>query len=437
MKARVLIVEDEPVVRMHLRKLLEELDYEVVAGVDTADAAVAAAAEHQPDLVLMDISLRGDGDGVDAARRLGARSDASVVFLTAFADEETVRRTEAVGALGYIVKPFSTNELRAVLATASALRARFASASPPPPDAAPAAAYAGMVGESGVMRDVFARIEEVASLDWPVLIEGETGTGKELTARALHDRSGRQGPFIAVNCAGITESLLTSQLFGHRKGAFTGADQDRQGFFEAAHGGTLFLDEIADVSGGVQRALLRVLEDGAVQRVGDVDTHAVNVRVVSATQRDLADEVAAGRFRADLMYRLRAVRLPLPPLRERGEDVLRLAEAFLVRAAAHAGREVRGFSAAAAAALRSYPWPGNVRELRNAVDQAVLACRTGRVEPAHLPIEISGAAVAVDERQRVLQALAAAGGNRTEAARILGISRATLYRRFEELGIEP
>ncbi len=451
-KTRVLIVEDEAIVQLHLQRMVSALGYEVVGTAATAAEAVATAARTRPDLVLMDIELRGDGDGVDAARGLRELYDPAVVFLTAYADENTVRRTETVGAVGYIVKPYSRNEIRAVLATALGIRQRLRSLEREgsPPLAAPAALPAdltefhGMLGVCPAMRRLFERIHDVARLDWAVLIEGETGTGKELTARALHAESLRASrPFVAVNCAGLTESLLTSQLFGHKRGTFTGAVADQPGLFEAAHGGTLFLDEIADVSAGAQQALLRVLEDGMVQRVGDTMSRAVNVRIVSATQRDLKVDVAAGRFRADLLYRLRAVRLALPPLRERREDVSLLLASSLARAVRHTGLPVEGFSGSATARLEVYSWPGNVRELNHAVDHAVLACRRGLIGVEHLPPEIAvapreaGPGSPGEERERIFAALQRTRGNRAEAARLLGMSRATLYRRFAALGIAP
>lgn len=453
---RVLVVEDEAVVQLHLRRLLAGLGYRVVGSAATADEAVDLARREKPDLVLMDIELRGEQDGVDAALRLGGGDGPAVVFLTAFADEVTLQRTARAGAVGYIVKPYTGNEIRAVLSTGLAIRERMRSADPAPAKVesstapsgevpggeGPQVSFHGMLGASPPMRETYAGIRDMARLDWSVLIEGETGTGKEMAAAALHAESRRSGgPWIAVNCAGLTETLLHSQLFGHRRGAFTDAFTDQAGYFEAAHGGTLFLDEIADIPVAAQQALLRVLEDGIVLRMGETTGRRVDVRVLSATQRDLAQEVAAGRFRADLLYRLRALRLRLPPLRERGEDILLLADHFLGRAARQAGRAVTGFTPAAGECLLRYGWPGNVRELRHAVEQSVIAAAGQLVDAADLPMEIClstpppALAAGTDERERILDALRVTAGNRAEAARLLGISRATLYRRFTELGI--
>ncbi len=447
---RILIVEDEAVVQLHLSRIVESLGYHVTGVAASAEKALRLAAADPPDLALMDIRLRGKQDGVETAHQLQELCDPAIVFLTAFADAETVARTEQVGAMGYIVKPYSSNEVRAVLATALVLRDQFRSQRATPrrrrthrPDLA---GESGMLGRSDPMKDVFTRIAQVAAIDWPVLLEGETGTGKELAAQAIHAQSPRSGgPFIAVNCAGLTETLLGSLLFGHRRGAFTGALDDQPGFFEAADGGVLFLDEIADVSGGVQKSLLRVLEDGMVQRVGETTSRSVDVRIVSATQRDLAAEVAAERFRADLLFRLRAVRLMLPPLRERQDDLPLLATAFLDRAAQTIGRSSLSLGPSAIARLRAHSWPGNVRELKNAINHAALACGGDTVEGGDLPPEIAadqasaatGARAGGDERERIVDALARAGGNRTLAAMMLGVSRATLYRRFEALGIDP
>lgn len=313
------------------------------------------------------------------------------------------------------------------------------------------ARFGQMVGASPATLRVFEMIQRVAEGRWTVLIEGETGVGKELVARAIHAASPRRhGPFVAVNCAGLTESLLASQLFGHRKGAFTGAVADQQGFFEAASGGTIFLDEIGDVPPAMQAALLRVLEEREITRVGEARPRKVDVRVLAATNRDLAREVTEGRFREDLLYRVRVARVAVPPLRERREDIPLLVSAFLAEIRLSAGKAVAEVSAEAMRILENHSWPGNVRELRHALDHAVIHCRGQVIQPDDLPPEILAQPLAAepttpvaaepsvsgeDERARILSALKRARGNRTQAAKLLHVSRATLYRRLEELSL--
>jgi PAS domain S-box-containing protein len=308
------------------------------------------------------------------------------------------------------------------------------------------ARFHDLVGKSEVMQDVYQRIQEVSQVDWTVLIEGLTGTGKELTARAIHSASHRKNkPFVAVNCAGLADSLLTSQLFGHKRGAFTGAVEDHQGVFEAAHGGILFLDEVGDISKNMQTSLLRVLEETQITRLGETKPRKVDVRVLAATHRDLTDEVKKGNFRPDLLYRLRIARIILPPLSERREDIPLLVESFLGMSRAATGKTVENLSDEALRTLLAYDWPGNVRELKSAVDYATLHCKGPVIVIEDLPPEVrhSGPAQPIaaeepqDERQRILVALEQAEGSRTRAARLLGMSRATFYRRLEKLNIKP
>jgi DNA-binding NtrC family response regulator len=284
----------------------------------------------------------------------------------------------------------------------------------------------------------------VAQGDWTVLVEGETGTGKELVAQAIHRSSARRaGPFVAVNCAGLTESIMGSQLFGHAKGAFTGAHSDQPGLFEAAAGGTLFLDEIGDVSAPIQSTLLRALQEKEVTRLGETRPRKVDVRIVAATNRDLRQRVAQGLFREDLLYRIRNARIRVPSLRERREDIPLLVAAFLAEERITAGKLVTDASPEAMAKLVRSPWPGNVRELRGAVEHAVIRCRARRIEVDDLPPDLdeeaapgaAGAGGPDDERTRILAALKRTGGNRLRAAKLLGMGRATLYRRLTELGI--
>jgi DNA-binding NtrC family response regulator len=302
-----------------------------------------------------------------------------------------------------------------------------------------------IIGRSDAIRRVVRLVQQVAPTDVTVLIEGETGTGKELVARAIHRESARRkGPFVAVNCAGLSEELAASQLFGHRRGAFTGAVTDAVGMFEAARGGTLFLDEIGDLPLRVQTTLLRVLEERAVTRIGETQPRAVDVRIVAAANRELAREVAAGRFRADLLYRIRVGRIHLPPLRERREDLPLLVRHILSEQRAITGRPVETVSDEAMQAMLAYEWPGNVRELKHALGYSVIHCPGAAVELEDLPPELLERAPPVaaagdlpaDERERIAAALARTGGERKGAAALLGVSRATLYRRMAQYGID-
>ncbi|MGH9802079.1 MAG: sigma 54-interacting transcriptional regulator, partial [Blastocatellia bacterium] len=311
------------------------------------------------------------------------------------------------------------------------------------------AQFHDLVGESVGMQLVYKQIRDLALVDTTVLICGETGTGKELVARALHAASVRASkPFVALNCAGLTESLVAGQLFGHRRGAFTGAVNDQVGVFEAANGGTLFLDEIGDIPPSVQTNLLRVLQEREITRLGEAKPRKIDVRVIAATHRDLEQEVAAGRFRSDLLYRICVAQLGLPALRERRQDIPLLASWFLKQFRASADKGVQDVSQHAMRALLAYPWPGNVRELKSAVETAVIRARGPVIQAADLPSSIiasisfkASTATQVaedptDKRHRLLDALKRANGNRAAAARLLGVSRATFYRWMEELKIE-
>ncbi|MGQ0595291.1 MAG: sigma 54-interacting transcriptional regulator [Gammaproteobacteria bacterium] len=305
--------------------------------------------------------------------------------------------------------------------------------------------FRDLVGKSRTMHIVYQQMRDVAKIDWTVLIEGATGTGKELVARAIHDLSGRKAkPFIAVNCAGLTESLLGSQLFGHRRGAFTGAVSDQVGLFEAADAGTVFLDEIGDIPPSVQTSLLRVLQEREIVRLGETKPRKIDVRIIAATQHDLTDEVAHGSFRPDLLYRIRVARIDLPPLRERGEDIPLLVAHFLGLCRATTGKPLHEVSSDAMRCFVEYAWPGNVRELKSAVEVAALRCRGSVIKVGDLPREMSPwnssrpdspDAAQDDEVRRIRVALEQAKGNRTRAASLLGVSRATLYRRLAVLGI--
>jgi sigma-54 dependent transcriptional regulator, acetoin dehydrogenase operon transcriptional activator AcoR len=306
------------------------------------------------------------------------------------------------------------------------------------------AQFQDLIGRSPAMQRVYRLIRDVAPVDATVLIEGETGTGKELVARAIHLSSRRrERPFIAVNAAGLTDSLLASQLFGHKRGAFTGAVADQRGYFEEANGGTLFLDEIGDIPPNVQHSLLRVLQEREIIRVGESRPRRIDVRVIAATHHALALEVERGAFRADLLYRLRVARIALPPLRERREDIPLLVAEFLAQARAAFGKDAREVSDGAMRLLLDHDWPGNVRELKAAIDFAVIRSSSPVLQAQDLPPELvpigaevpDGHDIRPDERSRILQEIRLAGGNRSEAARRLGVSRATFYRRLAALGL--
>jgi transcriptional regulator with GAF, ATPase, and Fis domain len=313
-----------------------------------------------------------------------------------------------------------------------------------------------MIGASPAMRTVFERIEDVARGDWTVLVEGETGTGKELVARAIHAASSRRsGPFVAVNCAGLTDSLLESQLFGHRRGAFTGAVTDQEGLFESAAGGTLMLDEIGDVSPKLQASLLRAIQEREIMRVGDTRVKKVDVRIVAATNRDWSKAAAQGTFREDLLYRIRVGRVAVPPLRERREDIPLLAASFLAEQRLPTGKTVLSLTPEAERHLVTYSWPGNVRELKAAIEYAAISAKLSVIGIDDLPPEVQSSPAApdallpsrrfdanegvvdsaTDEKTRILAVLEWAEGNRARAARKLGMSRATFYRRLDEFGI--
>jgi DNA-binding NtrC family response regulator len=436
----------------------------------------------RPDLVLMDVNLSGRPtfpdddamDGVEAARRIRAERPLPVVFVTAYSDADTIARVAETGALGYVVKPVVERDLYAAIEVALHTHALQQRRERPGEGGGPATEGDGpaeeadrfhdLVGASPRMRDLYAQIRSLGPVDATVHIRGETGTGKELVARALHAESSRAaGPFVAVNCAALQPALAGSLLFGHRRGAFTGAIDDRPGYFEAAAGGTLFLDEIGDLPLDVQQQLLRVLEERRVVRLGETREREVDVRIVSATHRPLEADVREGRFRADLLYRIRVARLDVPPLRDRCSDLPLLVRTLRRRAEARMKLAPSTFSEAALRHLLAYDWPGNVRELRNVVESALLraAGSTGAsselssgpssgppavVQPADLPPEVvpSAASGPVDggpspaadpEAERIRSALRETGGNRSAAATLLGISRSTLYRRLRELSI--
>ena len=449
---RILVVDDERSIRFSLTELLEDEGHEVREA-EHAPAALAALDEAPSDLVISDLSMP-TMSGLQLLEEVRARHPQSLfVLMTAHGDERTAVRALREGAYDYIPKPFDNEEIRAlarrareVLALRSEnqrLRAELAGS------------FHGMIGDSPALREVLRVVRRAGPTDATVLITGESGTGKEVVARALHAESRRKGgPFIAINCSALPGELIESELFGHLKGAFTGADRDREGLFEAAHGGTLFLDEVGDLAAPAQAKLLRVLEERQVTRLGGSRSVPVDVRVVAATNRPLERMSAEGSFREDLLYRLRVIGLHIPPLRERREDIPAIAVHFLAGFAARHGRPTRALSDAARRVLLAHDWPGNVRELRNAVERAVVLAEGETIDAADLPPGLDtraplrpvDAALAdlpwAEARARALDAwerdfLAAAlerhGGNVSRTAQSLGIHRQSLQKRLRQL----
>jgi two-component system, NtrC family, response regulator AtoC len=453
--ARVLVVDDEPGIRESLRMLLAETCD--VATADSVDAALAALRDEPADLVLLDLVMPGRS-GFELLGELSRTPGAPpVLVLTATRSVTTAVEAMKRGAADYVTKPFEIDALRikvrqllehrALEQEVRSLRARVAERD----------RLGGLLGGSACMHEVFDTLRRVAASSSTVIIRGESGTGKELAARAIHDLGERaQGPFVAVNCAAIPGSLVESEIFGHERGAFTGARERRTGKFEAAHGGTLFLDEIGELDVKVQAKFLRALEQRHIERLGGSEPIAVDVRVLAATHRDLERDVAEGRFRADLFYRIQVVPIDLPPLRERREDVLMLAEHFLAETRARAGRGPARVAADARAALERFPWPGNVRELKNAIEHAVALAdgetltlealpaavqQTQRIESLRDDVREGRVgfeeASADFERALLLEALELAGWNQTRAAVRLRITRRALKLRMDRLGLEP
>ena len=449
MTRHILVVDDEANARTVLTALLEQAGYAVSAAA-SAEACLASIRELDPDLVLTDLRMPG-ADGMELLGRLRRDfPEIPVVLLTAHGTIENAVEAMKRGAHDFLTKPFDRDRVLQVLSAALAQGQRSRDEFQGPfGESLPC----GMVGASVPMRTLFRMIERVAPSPATVLVTGETGTGKELVAEALHRLSPRHaGPLIRINCGALPESLVESELFGHERGAFTGADRTRVGRFELAHGGTLFLDEIGELSAAAQVKLLRALETGTIDRLGGGTPRTVDVRLVAATHVDLAAAVAAGAFRADLLYRLRVVEIRVPPLRERLDDLPALVRFFVEKHATRLQRPRVPLAPDTLSALAGRAWPGNVRELENAVERALLlgdgqALRPEDFEPgvpasgaapAEPGLDIrsaSRASAAETERRLVRAALEATGGNVTRAAERLGLSRRGLQLKMKGLGL--
>jgi two-component system, NtrC family, nitrogen regulation response regulator NtrX len=448
----ILIVDDEPGVRTALSGVLRDEGYDVDA-VDSGEACLERLARQASDVVVLDIWLPGM-DGLATLSRMRERQfDSQVVIISGHGNVESAVRAIKMGAFDFVEKPLSLE--KTVLVVRNALRQRNLEAENLALRAKVDAQHQ-MIGESYAMAKLREQVAMAAPTNGRVLIIGENGTGKELVARNIHSMSRRRSaPFVEVNCAAIPEELIESELFGHVRGAFTGAVADRRGKFETAQGGTIFLDEIGDMSLKTQAKVLRVLQEQVMEPVGGSTRIRVDARVLAATNKDLPTEIRAGRFREDLYFRLNVVPIFVPPLRERVEDVALLADHFMAMLAREYGRRPKTFDADAVAALQRYAWPGNVRELRNLVERLMIMVPSDRVSSRDLTFLEQGlvatphATTAVTsiaplhdardefEKQYILRALAAQQGNMSRTAEVLGVERSNLYRKMRAFGIMP
>ncbi len=443
---RILVVDDEENIRLVLRTLLKKHGFDVEVA-DSGEAALGLLETFDPDVILTDVRMPRMG-GLDLLATLKAKQHpATVIVMSAYGNVDLAIEAMKAGAYDYVSKPFKPDEIVLVLRKAEeretlrrenrALREQIQKENQ----------FESILAKSKEMLDIFRTISKIADFKTTVLVTGESGTGKELVARAIHTRSTRKGaPFVAINCGAIPENLLESELFGHKRGAFTDASSDRRGLCEEAHGGTLFLDEIGELPLNLQVKLLRVVQDESIRRLGDSKDIEVNVRLIAATHRDLAADVKAGRFREDLFYRINVLLIHIPPLRNRKEDVSLLIDHFILRNNARLGTRSRGVSIEARKLLLEYGWPGNVRELENTVERAMVLAETDLLEVADLPERIRDAldpvqvhlasgelsikrTAAAIEQILIRRALQKTKGNRTRAADLLEIShRALLYK---------
>jgi two-component system response regulator AtoC len=437
-RSRILVVDDDPASRDLLRKVLATEGHQVIQAADGREA-LAELSRQPADLVVSDIRMP-DVDGVQLLEKMReAAPDVPVILVTAFGDVEGAVDAIRRGAFDYLAKPYDVDAIRLLVRRALAQSALVSENRELRRQVRDKYRLEGIVGRSESMLQVFKTAARVAQSEATVLIEGESGTGKEQVARAIHGASRRaEGPFVAVDCGAIAEGVLESELFGHARGAFTGAQTSRRGLFEEASRGTLFLDEMGDVGPALQARLLRALQEGEIRRVGANEPIPVDVRVLAATNKDLARLVKDGKFREDLYYRINVVNIRLPPLRERREDIPLLAEHF---AAKHGRAEGAAITAEARELLLAHDWPGNVRELENVIARALALNPSGLVTPDDLPDRLRGLPPGVPplgstdrptleevERRYAARVLSETGGNKTRAAEILGIDRKTLYR---------
>jgi two-component system response regulator AtoC len=443
---RVLVVDDEENIRLVLRTLLKRHGYEVETA-PGGEEAMGLVESFGPDVVITDVRMPRMG-GMDLLGTLRAKgNDATVIVMSAYGNLDQAIDAIKAGAYDYIQKPFKPDEVVLALRKAEERESLRRENRVLREEIRREHRFEDILAKSSLMQGVFRTIAKIANYKTTVLITGESGVGKELVARALHTRSSRAGePFIVVNCGAIPENLLESELFGHKKGAFTDAVHDRSGLFSEADAGTLFLDEIGELPLGLQVKLLRVLEDGKIRKLGETKDVTVDVRIVAATHRDLLKETQKGRFREDLFYRLNVLPIVVPPLRDRREDIPVLIEHFMARNNARLGTSINGLDSEARRLLYEHPWPGNVRELENTIERAMVLCESDKLMPSDLPerireaqnpvqMQLASGELSVKKTTRIIEeilirrALQKTKGNRTRAAEVLEIShRALLYK---------
>ena len=452
---KIMVIDDEPLMRITVQDALVAEGYKVTAA-ETGEKGLTFLRENQADILITDLKLP-DVDGIQVLKEVKTISpETQVIMITAYGSIDSAVTAMKGGASDYLTKPFAMDELLLIIKRLLRMKQLEEENISLRKRVEERYGLEGLVGKSPQMLKIYELIETVAQTDTTVLIYGESGTGKELVANAIHLRSPRKnGPFVKVNCAALPETLLESELFGHEKGAFTGALKQRKGRFEMADRGTLFLDEIGDISPTVQVKLLRVLQERQFERVGGNETLSVNVRLICATQRDLKEEIRKGSFREDLYYRLNVVPIHLPPLKERREDILLLADHFMNKFSPKMGKEISGLSEDAKTLLLKYSFPGNIRELENMLERAIALLKGKVIQPEDFPEEICGqgssirdvcdkvraskplsSAARLFEKEYIQSVLEKTKGKKGQAAEILGISRKTLWEKIKELEIE-
>ena len=450
---RILVIDDEENMRHMLAVLLEKEGYQV-ENASNGKQGLDLASENFYDIILCDLKMPVM-DGMTFLKKFrDAKQETTVIVMSAYGTMDTAIEAMKRGAYDYVSKPFKADEILLTLKKAEererlrkenrllqqSMRERYS--------------YGQMIGRSPAMQEIFATIEKVADYKTSVLVTGESGTGKELIARAIHYNSSRADmPLVTVNCGAIPETLLESELFGHKKGAFTDAIKDKRGLFQEAHGGSIFLDEIGELPRPLQVKLLRALQEEEIKRVGDTQSIKIDIRVMAATTKDLAEEVKAGRFRDDLYYRINVLHIIVPPLKERSEDIPQLIIHFINKTRKRLGSEVNGVSPAAGRAMQAYSWPGNVRELENFIERAMVMSGGATIELEDLPPSLQAKVEAMDfvadddnlsikeaskrlEKSLIRKALEKTGGNRTQAAKILEISHPALLYKMKDYGVD-